>query len=40
MLRPLLVLITFVVHLRNGKRTACNHGVMDTRGRLLSTKEA
>ena len=27
-------------HLRNGKRAACNHGVMDARGRLLSTKEA
>ena len=26
--------------LRNGKRAACNHGVMDARGRLLSTKEA
>ena len=25
--------------LRNGKRAACNHGVMDARGRLLSTKE-
>ena len=28
------------VKLRNGKRAACNHGVMDARGRLLSTKEA
>ena len=27
-------------YLRNGKRAACNHGVMDARGRLLSTKEA
>ena len=27
-------------NLRNGKRAACNHGVMDARGRLLSTKEA
>ena len=26
--------------LRNGKRAACNHGVMDARRRLLSTKEA
>ena len=26
--------------LRNGKRASCNHGVMDARGRLLSTKEA
>ena len=26
--------------LRNGKRAACNHGVMDARGRLLSAKEA
>ena len=26
--------------LRNGKRAACNHGFMDARGRLLSTKEA
>ena len=26
--------------LRNGKRAACDHGVMDARGRLLSTKEA
>ena len=26
--------------LRNDKRAACNHGVMDARGRLLSTKEA
>ena len=26
--------------LRNGKRAACNHGVMDARGRLLSKKEA
>ena len=29
-----------VEELRNGKRAACNHGVMDARGRLLSTKEA
>ena len=28
------------VKLRNGQRAACNHGVMDARGRLLSTKEA
>ena len=28
------------IKLRNGKRAACNHGVMDARGRLLSTKEA
>ena len=28
------------INLRNGKRAACNHGVMDARGRLLSTKEA
>ena len=28
------------LNLRNGKRAACNHGVMDARGRLLSTKEA
>ena len=28
------------LYLRNGKRAACNHGVMDARGRLLSTKEA
>ena len=27
-------------NLRNGKRAACNHGVMDARGRLLSIKEA
>ena len=27
-------------YLRNGKRAACNHGVIDARGRLLSTKEA
>ena len=27
-------------HLRNGKRRACNHRVMDVSGRLLSTKEA
>ena len=27
-------------NLRNGKRAACNHGVMDARRRLLSTKEA
>ena len=27
-------------NLRNGKRAAYNHGVMDARGRLLSTKEA
>ena len=27
-------------YLRNGKRAVCNHGVMDARGRLLSTKEA
>ena len=27
-------------NLRNGKRAACNHGIMDARGRLLSTKEA
>ena len=26
--------------LRNGTRAACNHGVMDARGKLLSTKEA
>ena len=26
--------------LRNGKRAARNHRVMDVRGRLLSTKEA
>ena len=26
--------------LRNGKRATCNHGVVDARGRLLSTKEA
>ena len=26
--------------LRNGKRAACNHRVMDVRGMLLSTKEA
>ena len=25
--------------LRNGKRAACNHGVMDASGRLLSTKK-
>ena len=28
------------LQLRNGKSAACNHGVMDARGRLLSTKEA
>ena len=28
------------LYLRNGKRAACSHGVMDTRRRLLSTKEA
>ena len=39
MLRLLLVLIPFVVYLRNGKRAACNHGVMDARGRFLSTKK-
>ena len=27
------------LQLRNGKRAACNNGVMDARGRLLSTKE-
>ena len=27
-------------NLRNGKRVACNHGVTDARGRLVSTKEA
>ena len=27
-----------MLYLRNGKRAACNHGVMDARGRLLSTK--
>ena len=27
-----------MLYLRNGKRAACNHGVMDERGRLLSTK--
>ena len=32
--------ITGNQNLRNGKRAACNHGVMDARGRLLSTKEA
>ena len=26
--------------LRNGKRAVYDHGVMDARGRLLSTKEA
>ena len=31
---------TTFYQLRNGKRAACNHGVMDARGRLLSTKEA
>ena len=34
------VLNTVVYQLRNGKRAACNHGVMDARGRLLSKKEA
>ena len=29
-----------LLQLRNGKREVCNHGVMDARGRLLSTKEA
>ena len=29
-----------MLQLRNGKRAACNHGVMDARGRFLSTKEA
>ena len=28
------------VKLRNGQRAACNHGVMDACGRLLSTKDA
>ena len=28
------------LHLRNDKRAACNHGVMDARGRLIITKEA
>ena len=33
-------LISCCFKLRNGKRAACNHGVMDARGRLLRTKEA
>ena len=32
--------ISFSYQLRDGKRAACNHGVMDARGRLLITKEA
>ena len=39
-LRRLLERWAQSIHLRNGKRAACNHGVMDARGRLLSTKEA
>ena len=35
-----MVWLKLLGKLRNGKRAACNHGVMDTRGRLLSTKEA
>ena len=34
------IFLSTVKQLRNGKRAACNHGVMDARGRLLSTKEA
>jgi len=37
--RP-IVQVGSSIYLRNGKRAACNHGVMDARGRLLSTKEA
>ena len=29
-----------MAYLRNGKRASTNHGVMDVRGRLPSTKEA
>ena len=32
--------LPYYVNFRNGKRAACNHGVMDARGRLLCTKEA
>ena len=29
-----------MVNVQHGKRAACNHRVIDARGRLLSTKEA
>ena len=35
-----IMIFSGVVKLRNGKRAACNHGVMDARRRLLSKKEA
>ena len=39
--RGLVNAVVFLdLKLRNGKRATCNHGVMDARGRLLSTKEA
>ena len=36
----LMETIRKLIYLRNGKRAACNHGVMDAHGRLLSMKEA
>ena len=36
----MVIMFGLLNNLRNGKRAACNHGVMDARGRLLSTKEA
>ena len=35
----MVIMFGLLNNLRNGKRAACNHGVMDSRGRLLSTKE-